>query len=230
MTHSENARQKIMTAIHASLGVSGGEAERITEVSVRLDQHKPNLIPERARNTQAENVALFRTMMESQSATVVDLGSINDVPDRIADYLRDNNLPAALRMGSDPVLNALPWQEKTALEVGVGKATPQDSAAVSRAFGAAAETGTLFLTSGDHNPTTLNFLPETHIVVLRKVDIAGSYEEVWEQFREVYGQRSMPRTVNLISGPSRTADIEQTIIMGAHGPRRMCILLVDDFQ
>ncbi|MGI9387005.1 MAG: LutC/YkgG family protein [Methyloligellaceae bacterium] len=226
MTESEAAREKIMTAIRTSLGVSGSEAERITDVSVRLDQHTPNLIPERARNTQTENVALFRKMMESQSATVKEIKGIDDVPSAVADYLRDNNLPAAIRMGSDPVLNDLPWTSETALDIKTGKAVATDSTAVSRAFGAAAETGTLFLISGAENPTTLNFLPDTHIVVLRNVDIAGAYEEVWEQIREVAGQRSMPRTVNLISGPSRTGDIEQKIVMGAHGPRRMCILLV----
>lgn len=227
MTQTEEARTKIMKTIRSSLGVSGGEAERITKVSVRLDQHKSNLIPERARNTQSENVVLFRKMMEDQSATVIELRENDDVPGAVAAYLRDNNLPAEVRMGSDPALKILPWASAAALDVNTGKAVPQDTASVSRAFGAAAETGTLFLVSGTDNPTTLNFLPETHIVVLRKVDIAGSYEEVWEQLREVHGQRTMPRTVNLISGPSRTGDIEQTIVMGAHGPRRMCILLID---
>ena len=226
MTYTEDSRNKIMNTIRSSLGVSGDEAERITRTSIRLDQHKPNLIPERARKTQLENIALFRNMMESQSATVVELEGMDDVPGAVAGYLRDNNLAAEIRMGSDPILTKLAWSSALALETKIGKAVPQDSAALSRAFGAAAETGTLFLLSGVDNPTTLNFLPETHIVVLRKVDIAGSYEEVWEQLREVQGQRTMPRTVNLISGPSRTADIEQTIIMGAHGPRRMCILLV----
>ena len=93
---------------------------------------------------------------------------------------------------------------------------------------AVAETGTLVLLSGPDNPTTINFLPETHIVVLRAHDIVGPYEAAWNALREIYGERSLPRTVNLISGPSRTADIEQTIIMGAHGPKRLHVVIVAD--
>ena len=73
---------------------------------------------------------------------------------------------------------------------------------------------------------TVNFLPEIHMVLIRTSDIVGSYEEAWDRLRGVYGERSLPRSVNLISGPSRTADIEQTIVMGAHGPRRLLVLIL----
>jgi L-lactate dehydrogenase complex protein LldG len=89
-----------------------------------------------------------------------------------------------------------------------------------------AETGTLILTSGPDNPTTLNFLPENHIVILFADDIAGNYEDVWDRLRRMNGS-NLPRTVNMITGPSRTGDIEQTIELGAHGPRRLHIMIVD---
>jgi L-lactate dehydrogenase complex protein LldG len=95
--------------------------------------------------------------------------------------------------------------------------------AVSHAFGGVAESGTLVLTSGRDNPTTLNFLPDTHIVVIDAKDIAGDYETLWARLR---GQGAMPRTVNWITGPSRSADIEQTLILGAHGPRRLHVMVV----
>lgn len=91
---------------------------------------------------------------------------------------------------------------------------------------AAAETGTLFLVSGADNPTTLNFLPETHIVLICAGDVAGSYEEAFDRLRAIYGESTLPRTVNLISGPSRTADIEQTIVRGAHGPKRLHVVIL----
>ena len=84
------------------------------------------------------------------------------------------------------------------------------------------------LCSGPAGPTTLNFLPETHVVVLRADQVVGPYEEAWDLLRSARGAAGLPRTVNFVTGPSRTADIEQTIQMGAHGPRRLCILLVDD--
>ena len=84
------------------------------------------------------------------------------------------------------------------------------------------------MASGPDHPVTLNLLPDTHIVVLREVDIVGGYEEVWTKLRQRYGKDRMPRTVNTITGPSRTGDIEQAIELGAHGPRRMHILIVSE--
>ena len=97
---------------------------------------------------------------------------------------------------------------------------------LSRAVAAAAETGTLVLVSGADNPTTLAFLPETHFILIRAGDVVGSYEEAFDRLRAIYGEGALPRTVNLISGPSRTADIEQTIVRGAHGPKRLHVVIL----
>lgn len=75
---------------------------------------------------------------------------------------------------------------------------------------------------------TLNMLPDTRIVVFKVSDIVGTYEEVWARLREWEGNGNMPRTFLWVTGPSRTGDIEQTIQLGAHGPRRLHIVLVDD--
>jgi L-lactate dehydrogenase complex protein LldG len=101
-------------------------------------------------------------------------------------------------------------------------------ASVSHAFAGVAETGTLVLTSGRDNPTTLNFLPDNHIVVVEAKDVVGDYETVWQRLRERFGTGNLPRTVNMITGPSRSADIEQTLILGAHGPRRLHVIIVGD--
>ncbi len=114
------------------------------------------------------------------------------------------------------------------LEVEIGKAEASDQASLTGAFAGVAETGTLLLVSGPQAPTTLNFLPETHIAVLRASRMVGPYEDAWERVRARYGRGGLPRTVNFITGPSRTADIEQTIQLGAHGPRRLHIVLIED--
>jgi len=80
--------------------------------------------------------------------------------------------------------------------------------------------------SGVENPTTLNFLPETHIVVLAGKDLVGDYEAAWAKLRGPYGKGVLPRTVNMITGPSRSADIEQTLLLGAHGPRKLHVIVV----
>ena len=83
------------------------------------------------------------------------------------------------------------------------------------------------LISGAETPTTLNFLPDTHIVVVRGEQVVAAYEDGWDRLRD---RGAIPRTVNFITGPSRTGDIEQRIELGAHGPRRLHIILVDDRQ
>ena len=96
---------------------------------------------------------------------------------------------------------------------------------VQHGFAAVAETGTLMLPSAPDRPTTLNLLPDTAIVVLAANRVVGPYEDAWDLLREAGG---MPRNVMLVTGPSRSADIEQTLELGAHGPRRLHIVLVED--
>ena len=111
------------------------------------------------------------------------------------------------------------------LELRRGRAEDSDAAGITGAFVAIAETGTLMLISGADTPTRNNFLPDTHIVVLRASEVVASYEDGWDRLRAA---GAMPRTVNFITGPSRTGDIEQRMVLGAHGPRRLHIVLVDD--
>jgi L-lactate dehydrogenase complex protein LldG len=87
-----------------------------------------------------------------------------------------------------------------------------------------AETGTLVLASGPDNPVTLTFVPDTHVVVVEAQTIVGSYEEAVMRLLRELGQ--LPRTLNLVSAPSRTGDIGGKIVMGAHGPRRLAVVLV----
>jgi L-lactate dehydrogenase complex protein LldG len=149
------------------------------------------------------------------------------VPQSIAHFLRNHNLPATLRMGDDPRLKAMPWSDTT-LEIAHGPSQGSDLNAVSHAFGGIAESGTLAMVSGSDNPSTLNFLPDNHIIVVSAKDIASDYESVWNRVRFAYGKSTMPRTVNWITGPSRSGDIEQTLLLGAHGPRRLHVVVVRD--
>jgi L-lactate dehydrogenase complex protein LldG len=164
--------------------------------------------------------------MEAVGGSVEVLDDIDDIPASVARHLRDNNLPASIRRGSDGLLARLPWHRAGILEVSEGAARDSDTASLSHAFAGAAESGTVILVSGPDNPTTLNFLPEMHIVVLEAKNLHGSYEEAWKRLREAYGPGNMPRTVNMISGPSRTADIEQTIVRPAHGPKNMHVIIL----
>lgn len=220
------ARERLLASIRAGLKVSGNEPTRRRAVADRLASPMRNTIPARAGQSAEELRHLFKSLLEGQSAKVVEIGSLDDIPSAIAQYLRGTNLPLQVRLGGDPIWSEVPWSKEPALECKKGKAEGTDAVGLSHAVAGAAESGTLVLTSGDDNPTTINFLPENHIVLVRAEDIAGSYEDVWAKLRQRYGKGIMPRTVNFVSGPSRTADIQQMLVMGAHGPRRLMVMIL----
>jgi L-lactate dehydrogenase complex protein LldG len=220
-----SARDDIYANIRRSLGVRGDETIRRQIVVDRLERAPKGLIPARGQVSGDERIALFKTQAELALATVAEVESAADVPHAVAEYLRNHNLPAAIRMGEDQRLRAMPW-DATSLEVSHGRSEGSDLNAVSHAFGGVAETGTVVMVSGAENPSTLNFLPDNHIVVVAAKDIATDYESVWSRVRFAYGKGGMPRTVNLITGPSRSGDIEQTLLLGAHGPRRLHVVVV----
>jgi L-lactate dehydrogenase complex protein LldG len=220
-----SAREAILANIRRSLKVTGGEAPRRMAVADRLAAAPAGVVPQRGQGDAAKRAATFKEEAERAAASVAEVESAADVPAEIARFLRDNNLPALLRLGDDPLLAAMPWSA-TALEVLHGASDGHDLNAVSVALAAVAESGTLALASGADNPTTLNFLPDNHLVVAPASAIVADYESVWGKLRECYGKGEMPRTLNLITGPSRSADIEQTLLLGAHGPRRLHIVIV----
>ena len=183
-------------------------------------------MPARGHLPDGERVELFVRKVGEAFATVVRLDSHDGIPAAVANYLRERNLPQAIRRGDDPRLAGLPWEREAQLAVTVGPSAGQDLAGLSHADAGVAETGTVVLTSGPDNPTTLNFLPDHHVVVVEASTVAGDYETVWADLRRRFGAGLMPRTVNLVTGPSRSADIEETLLLGAHGPRSLHILVV----
>lgn len=217
-------RDAMLARIRSKVSKGKDEARR-SAVDAHLKAHPRNLIPARGIGDDEHRLRVFTEMMQAVGGSVEVVNDINDVPHAAADYLRSNNLPAALRRGEDAVLAKLPWH-RGMLDVAVGSAEESDRASITRAFAGIAESGTIIQISGPDNPTTLNFLPEAHVVVLEAGNIFASYEETWSKLRAQMGEGVMPRTVNMISGPSRTADIEQTIVRPAHGPKNMHVIIV----
>ena len=218
------ARDLVLATVRRSLGVAGTEAPRRAAVAARLADHPTGVVPARGQLAPAARIDLFARMVEGAAGTVECIAEPSAIPQAVAAFLRRHNLALAVRHGDDPRLAALPW-ERGPLEVRRGASDGNDLAAVSHAFAAVAETGTVVLVSGADNPTTLNFLPDVHIVVVDAADVAGDFESVMARLRERFGPGALPRTVNMITGPSRSADIEQTLILGAHGPRKLHVIL-----
>ena len=223
-----DARSQILGGIRAALKRGPVEGEAAAPLAKRLTEPQRNLIPARSALDPAAQINLFQRMAELVQTTVTRVTDPKDVPGAVAKYLADANLPAELAMAPDPTLDTYPWADHPLLSIRRGKAEDHDPVSVTGAFAGIAETGTLMLVSGPTTPTTLNFLPDTHIVVLRADQVVGPYEAAWDRVRaQVPEGGLLPRTVNFITGPSRTGDIEQRIQLGAHGPRRLHIVLVE---
>jgi L-lactate dehydrogenase complex protein LldG len=224
------ARDDILGGIRRALRRGPVPAPAAAELAERVARHRRNLVPARAAALgRAERIDLFVAMAEEVQTTVARVASEADIPAEVARYLAAENLPAELVMAPDPALDRIPWDARPLLQLRRGRAEPGDAVSLSPCLAAVAETGTLMLVSGAETPTTLNFLPDTHIVVVRAGQVVASYEDGWDLLRSRFDDKpgAMPRTVNFITGPSRTGDIEQRIQLGAHGPRRLHIVLVD---
>ena len=224
------ARSRIFAKVRSGLGASakGQGEERRAAVEQRLSRHARHLIPQRVvAKSMDELVALLRRWLETAGGDVIEAANETDVPACVADYLRQHNLPARVRTGDDPFIAGLPWSSEPALELTTGRAAADEQVGLTHALAAIAETGTLVVASGAANPVTLSFLPETNIVLVRRGDVVGPLEEAWARTRgEAAAGGGLPRTVNLISGPSRSADIGGIPVLGAHGPRRLCVIVV----
>lgn len=222
------SKEQILSAIRRGLKRGPLPADQRAMIEGRLATHPRHLIPARSRVPRPEQVALFVRNVEKEFGSVARLADLRDVPGAIADYLAQQNLPSRFVLAPHEELTGLPWSDKPMLEFEARRAQGTDAVSVQHGFAAVAETGTLMLPSDPRRPTTLNILAETEIVVLRASRIVGAYEEAWDLLRDGRTEGFMPRNVMLVTGPSRSADIEQTLELGAHGPRRLHILLVDD--
>jgi len=220
------SRDQILAKVRRSLGASAADAPRRAAVADRLMRAPKTVIPARGQLAPADRVALFCDKAAAVFAGVEHLADAADLPAAVAAYLRANNLPQAIRTGDDERLAGLDWASQPQLALSLGPSRGDDLACLSFADAGVAETGTLVLTSGSHNPTTLNFLPDHHLVAIDAASVVGDYEAVWSLLRDRFGAGALPRTVNMITGPSRSADIEQTLLLGAHGPRSLHILVI----
>lgn len=224
-------REQILGAIRRGLKRGPLPADQRAMLEGRLASHPRHLIPRRAQLPRPEQVSLFLRNVEKEFGTVARVADAAAVPGAVADYLAAQNLPSRFVMAPHPELSALPWSDRPLLAFEQRRAEGSDQVSVQHGFAGVAETGTLMLPSDPARPTTLNILAETEVVVLRATDVVGAYEDAWDRLRARRDAETggfMPRNVMFVTGPSRSADIEQTLELGAHGPRRLHVVLIDD--
>jgi L-lactate dehydrogenase complex protein LldG len=222
------SKAEMLGAIRRGLRRGALPADQASLLAARLASHPRHLIPARSRLPRPAQIDLFVANVEKEFGTVARVADLASVPGAVADYLAQQNLPSAFAMAPHPELRSIPWSERPPLVIREGRAEASDTVALQHGFAGVAETGTLMLPSAPERPTTLNLLAETALVLLRASRVVGPYEEAWDLLRADRGEGDMPRNVMLVTGVSRSADIEQTLELGAHGPRRLHVLLVED--
>ncbi len=230
-------KEAILGAIRRGLKRGPLPGDQQAMLRARLARPPRHLIPARSQVARPAQVDLLVRNIEKEFGTVARVPDAASVPAAVAEYLAGQNLPSALVMAPHPELQAMPWGDRPLLTVRQGRAEATDLVSVQHAFAAIAETGTLMLPSAPDRPTTINLLPDTAIAVLRTSRVVGAYEDAWDLLRVEHlpqpsrdggGAGFMPRNVMLVTGPSRSADIEQTLELGAHGPRRLHVVLIED--
>ena len=207
------ARDNILAKIAAARG------ERPATLPAERPSHPPGPIP----IIEADLCQRFCAQATRLASDISWANSLSEVPGIAATYLREHALP--LDAVCWPGICDLDWP-RVKMEVKAGAASGDDLVGITGAFLGIAETGTLMLLSSRETPATVSLLPETHIAILKSDNIVATMEDAWNRLRAERG--TLPRAVNFISGPSRTADIEQTVTLGAHGPYRVLIVVVKE--
>lgn len=214
-----SAREDILARLRAALGRTG--ANRVTAQADVDAAFAARAVGPRPP-AEDDPPARFRRQSLLMSSTVDEVARMEDVPAAAARYLAGQGLVS--RGVVWPALATLDWAA-AGLALEPRAAREDDLVGVTGCFCAVAETGSLMVCSGPDTPAATSLLPETHIAVVPASRIVAGMEEAWALARQELG--ALPRAVNFISGPSRTGDIEMTIVLGAHGPYRVHLILVD---
>jgi len=212
-----SARDDILGKVRAGIGRAPGAAPG--------PRPAPAPIPARGQIEGEARLALFTELSETVAATVVRIPDMAALPAAIGDYLASQNLPAEIMATADGDFDTVPWGSQPTLEVRRGTPGIGDLVGLVQASAGVAETGSLMMCADADNPHMASYVPETAVVVLRADRIDGTLDDAMARLRAA---GDLPRAVSLITGPSRTGDIALKIELGAHGPRRLHIVIVDE--
>ena len=185
-------------------------------IRLRTRDAAPKPEPYRVPTIASDLVAAFVSKAEAVNTEIRILERTDEIPTAIAEILRANNLAARVHLPPNTDVAGL-----DALTIPRDPPGPDDTA-VTRAPLAIAETGTLVQPAREASPASWHFRPGFEIAILRESDIVAHFEDALVKLKK----DNLPATINLITGPSRTGDIEQTLELGAHGPKALAILIV----
>ncbi|WP_244815546.1 lactate utilization protein C [Caballeronia sp. Lep1P3] len=215
------ARRNILARIRSAQGRRGAPTAAERAAAEDYVAHHPAGPRPPLPVTRDELIARFRLEAERLATTVAEVETLADAPSEAARYLHALDLPSDAVAW--PALGDLPWAQ-AGIQVSLRKPADADLVGITGCFCATAETGSLVLLSGADTPASGALLPQTHIAIVPASRIVAAHEDAFALMRAERGE--LPRAVNFVSGPSRTGDIEQTIVLGAHGPYRVHVIVV----
>lgn len=213
------SRESVFASIRAALQ-SADPATRQTDEQLqrRLQSPAAGIRPAVAGDLEQA----FFSRLDLVQTSYLRLRYLAQVPHAVATWR--HVIDSAAGVAVAPALAHLDWS--TLSNVSIGRARADHGTGVSTCIAGIAETGGVVLSGTADTPSTLAFLPENHIVVVKRDQLVRHLEDVWPLMRA--SNAPLPRSININTGPSRTADIEQTLEIGAHGPRRMHVLYIHD--
>ena len=226
MALDDNAasRNAVLQRVRSALRKHGSDADARAAANAYLAARKQGPRPA----LTGDLAARFASRAQDMESSVERVATLDDVVAAVGRYV--DTIPAT----TDPERNpraGVCWPEfgwldwsRANLAIESRPTVGHDLVGITGCHCAIAETGTLVFVTGAESPSATFLLPETHVAIVRVDQVMPGMEDAFARIRAEH--HALPRAVNLVSGPSRTGDIEQTIVLGAHGPRRLHIVLV----
>lgn len=215
-----DSRTEIFSRLQQASFTAQGADIGLTTIKEHLSAHKRGVLP-----VYSESILdRFISKLENVAATVKCIKNTTELSSAVYEYMSRYNIEPNIVASPSETLIKVNWQNEIAIEFRC--AHDKDISTLTMAYAGIAETGSLVLCSSRNSPTTLNFLPDNNICIIHQDKIYPYMEDVWDLLRK--DGKKMPRAINFITGPSRTADVEQTIQLGAHGPRRLHVIIIEN--
>ena len=186
--------------------------------------------------TAEQRIPQLRKLMETVH-TEIHLTSGEGWPALLAQLLRDRQLPSLLIAPTTPHGQHVTqhWAKNPGLPTLKSYDRPVEEwkaelfndtpASLTTTLGAIAATGSLILWPTREEPRLMSLVPPVHFALLKASEIRDNFYQVQQEFEWAQG---MPTNALLVSGPSKTADIEQVLAYGAHGPKDLVVLILED--
>lgn len=220
----------------AKQNILGKLRKSLTGTTPIADNFDVDLVTQPYTYSAEQRIPQLRKLMETVH-TEIHLTSGAEWPALLAQLLRDRQLPSLLiapttphgqriaqHWANNPELPELKSYDRP-MEAWKAELFNDTPASLTGTLGAIAATGSLIIWPTREEPRLMSLVPPVHFALLKASEIRDNFYQVQQEFEWAQG---MPTNALLVSGPSKTADIEQVLAYGAHGPKDLVVLILED--